>query len=234
MSANASMVIDRGLPTDNLNNTAGSDRANVAWAFRDYTPEDYWLVGDTFANTSAQSWAINSIRLWTTSPTATPSLWGGINGLTIGVVSASGVISSATYADLSSYQTPLDTYRDLKQIDFAVNILLAPGQTYNFFFDGTGNNQFVVPFVHASNAARSGSPQQGADDSMLAANVVGGSLISVETWTSLGNGWDKASDVNVQVFGTPVPEPSTYLAGVLLLLPFGINMMRGMRKNRAA
>ncbi len=29
---------------------------------------------------------------------------------------------------------------------------------------------------------------------------------------------------------TPVPEPSTYLAGALLLLPFGASMMRKLRK----
>ncbi|MGC3961034.1 MAG: hypothetical protein QM813_24815 [Verrucomicrobiota bacterium] len=33
---------------------------------------------------------------------------------------------------------------------------------------------------------------------------------------------------------TPVPEPSTYVAGALLLLPFGAHTLRVLRKNCAA
>ena len=33
---------------------------------------------------------------------------------------------------------------------------------------------------------------------------------------------------------TPVPEPTTMLAGALLLLPFGVSTLRFVRKNRAA
>jgi hypothetical protein len=32
----------------------------------------------------------------------------------------------------------------------------------------------------------------------------------------------------------PVPEPTTMVAGVLLLLPFGASTLRVLRKNRAA
>jgi hypothetical protein len=121
----------------------------------------------------------------------------------------------------------------MSQVDFTVNITLAPGQTYDFFLDGTGGN-YTIPFLHASNAALSGSPQDGADNLMLQANVIGGSINSVAPWTSLNNGWDKASDINVQVFGTPVPEPTTMIAGALLLLPFGASTLRMLRKSRKA
>lgn len=124
----------------------------------------------------------------------------------------------------------------MHQVDFAVNIVLAPGQTYDFFLDGSGSGDGTyVPFVHASNAALSGSPQDGADDTMLYAEVINGVVdpTSVGPWTSLGDGWDKASDVNVQVIGTPVPEPTTMIAGVLLLLPFGVSTARILRKGRA-
>ena len=33
---------------------------------------------------------------------------------------------------------------------------------------------------------------------------------------------------------TAVPEPSTYVAGALLLLPFGMSTIRSLRKNKAA
>lgn len=41
-------------------------------------------------------------------------------------------------------------------------------------------------------------------------------------------------DMMAQFVVTPVPEPTTMIAGVLLLLPFGASMLRILRKNRAA
>jgi len=237
MSASADLLVDRGLPTANLNNAAGADRSNVAWAFTEYTSPDYYVVGDTFQNTSSQAWAINQITLWTVGETDTAILWGGIAGGSIGLASTGSSIVPTTYANGALYQGTSGSYISMYQVNFAVNITLAPGQTYDFFLDGSGSGDgTVVPFVHASNAALSGSPQQGSDDSMLYAEVLNGVLdsTSIGTWSSDGDGWDKASDVNVQVLGTPVPEASTIFAGALLLLPFGASTLRILRKNRAA
>jgi hypothetical protein len=101
------------------------------------------------------------------------------------------------------------------QLDFQVNFSLLPGQTYNFFLDGTGNGQYVIPFAHASNKDLSGSTQQGSDDQMLRATVDSGVLnpATITSWSSKGYGWDKPSDLNVQVFGT-VPDAG----GTMLLL----------------
>ncbi len=211
-SAHATMLVDRGLPTTNLNNIAGPSRSNVAWVFGG-SPTDYWMVGDTFTNTGSQTWAIDTIRLWSVEATGSAALWGGIHGSTMGLLPGSGAVSNATYADGSSYQGDTGAYSAMYQLDFAVSVLLAPGQTYDFFLDGTGGS-YGIPFVHASNAPLSGSPQDGANGLMLYANVVGGTFnpLSVGTWSSFGpnGGWDKPSDVNVQVFGTAtVPEPPT-------------------------
>lgn len=214
------LLVDRGLPTANLNNAAGANRSNVAWASSGFTSNDYWMVGDTFTNTSTQTWIIDTVRMWTVGTTDSAILRGGLTGQSVGVISAT------TYGDAftSIYQGTSGSMLSMFQVDFAVNIVLAAGETYDFFLDGSGSagagQGTSIPFAHASNAALSGSPQDGADGQMLVANVVGGAVVgsSIETWTSLGNGWDKASDLNVQVFGNAVPEPATFaLAGLALL-----------------
>lgn len=217
----STLLVDRGLPTTNLNNSAGASRSNVAWTFGGNDPADYWMAGDTFKNTSSTTWKIDTVRMWTVEPTITgASLWGGLDGSAIAVVAGSGVIVPTTYVGGANYQGSSGRFRDMQQVDFNVNITLTAGQTYDFFLAGTGGT-YGAPFSHASNAALSGSPQDGADGSMLYANVVGGvfDLTSVGAWDSSvpGWGWDKSSDINVQVFGSVVPEPASLaLLGIAL------------------
>jgi len=221
-AAASALLVDRGLPTDNLNNAAGADRSNVSWAFSQYTSNDYWMVGDTFTNTSSQTWAITSIRMWTVGETDSAVLRGGLSGSTV------GVISDTTYGDAfnSIYQGTSGSFITMHQIDFAVNILLGAGETYDFFLDGSGSaaagQGTSIPFAHASNAALGGVPADGADDLMLYAEVVNGVVdtANIGSWSSAdpGMGWDKASDLNVQVFGNAVPEPASLALVSLALL----------------
>ena len=46
--------------------------------------------------------------------------------------------------------------------------------------------------------------------------------------------WTTVGPLNTANAPAPVPEPSTCVAGALLLLPFGASLIRKLRKNRAA
>jgi hypothetical protein len=131
------MLVDRGLPVANLNNAAGVNRSNVDWG----TESGVTLMGDTFANTSTSFWAISTIRVWTDGLVATPpenlALWGGVNGVgSFSLVSSAYVRTPTTYVGGSGYQASGGSFYDLFQVDFAVNVMLAPGQVFSFFLDG--------------------------------------------------------------------------------------------------
>lgn len=202
------LLFDRGLPAANLNNGAGADRSNVAWAFG-ADPAGSWLAGDDFKIGGSGAYLVDTIRIWSTSASGL-SVWFGAAGGTIEQLSAAPSISAVTYADGKSYQVASGSFLPLYQLDINLNRVLDGETTYQFFLDGT-NAPSVYPFIHASNAARSGSPQQGADDQMLYAFIPTGSGIATEvgTWNSRDDGWDKSSDANIQVYGAPVPEPAT-------------------------
>ena len=54
-----SLVFDRGLPTANLNNAAGANRSNVAWAF-----DGDYITGDDFSfGTVGEKWLLSLIHI---------------------------------------------------------------------------------------------------------------------------------------------------------------------------
>ena len=229
------MLFDRGLPTANLNLAAGTNESNVSWADTESstTPSQYYLPGDDFTLAGSGNYQAQTIRVWLAGgPTTGLSLLGGPAGGTIGTISTSYTTTSVKYADGTTYQGQSGTFYDLYQIDFAVNLNLAGGQKYDFFVNGpwtllTAPSTYANPFLHASNAALSGSTQQGADGAFQWLYVDGNSS-TVESWytgtgggtTGWGPGWDKNSDANVQVFGVPEPASLALLGlGGLLLMP---------------
>jgi hypothetical protein len=226
--ASADLLIDRGLPTSNLNNAAGSSRSNVAWADweNSNTPTEYWVNGDDVVLTNPGAYHIDTVRVWTTSST-------GLSLLAGSSLSNAGTFSSytstpVTYSNGSDYQGNTNTYQ-LYQLDFAINEDVTSGKYY-FFLDGPWvsyySGGYTNAFIHASNAALSGSPQQGADDVIQQLHIINGSVVGVDPWISTSGGaWDKTSDANVQVFGTQVPEPAT-----MLLLGLGLVGIAGIRR----
>lgn len=235
----ATVLFDRGLPTANLNNIAGSSRSNVAWADGETsaTPSPYYLPGDNFTLTSNAQ--VSDIRVWIVAPSTTYqptglSLLGGDAGGTISTISTTYTPTSVTYSNGKTYQGSSGSYRSIYQVDFTTNLNLAAGQTYDFFVNqpylpyGTA---YANAFLHASNAALSGSPQQGADGVFLWLEVNAG-VQTVQTWNSYPSAWDKSSDANVQVFGTPTPIPGSGLLAAVggLALIGGMALRRRMAK----
>lgn len=218
------LLIDRGLPTANLNNAAGADRSNVAWSDATY------LVGDS-AQISSDT-TLTKLRLWTIQSTTTafdyfnPASYQLFTGVgpsdysttNLTATAAALTITSVTYSGGSTYETP-SGFRPLLQLDFTLNLNVAAGEI--FFFSLGGTSAFT-PSLHASNAALSGSPQQEADDFIILWDKS-----DFSNWGGIqtgGSAWDKNSDINAQIWGTVVPEPSTYgmigaavLAGLVIL-----------------
>ena len=221
----SSVIFDRGLPSANLNNAAGANRSNVSWAFAD--PQ--YLTGDDFS-LPAGTWRIDSLTVWSpitaigsnqTIGTWSPNgitLYGGNNG--VSPLESSGAITGNAGANADVIFTPVNypdgttfyegqpTQWQLWQVTFTnLNWVVQGGQLYQFGVNGPD----AYWFNHASNAALSGTLQQGFDNQYLAFDMTnlaaGGTLLNSD-----GDGWDKSSDINVQITGEAVPEPLTMLA----------------------
>jgi hypothetical protein len=201
LASASSLLFDRGLPTANWNDSS-TVRSNVEWAFN-ADARGNWLAGDDFKIGGTGDYLVDTIRIWSSSTDGGFSLYFGEAGGTISKLSGSPVSSSTAYFDQG---WSAGTMYPLYQLDFNLNMVLSGSKTYQFFLDG---NPYA--FLQCSNAALSGSPQQGADNLMLAGYVDSSGVFNFDgAWNSLGNGWDKSSDANIQVFGAPVPEPGTF------------------------
>lgn len=240
------LAFDRGLPTANLNNAAGANRSNVAWAV-----DNTYVTGDNFTiGTRGQLWQIDKIRVWTATGLVSNTAYvlgndysnlslylgaatpGAVKlvatgTLKIGIAGTSNlniIGTRVSYGDplQPNYQGNSNTYQ-LWQIDFGFpnqqnpskRMLVQGGAMYNFAVDATARDQVNnYWFNHASNAPLSGSKQMGADNHYLAwpKNALGSAPIqcnsSVNTppMTACDGGWDKSSDINVQVFATLIAK----------------------------
>jgi hypothetical protein len=216
----ADLLVDRGLPTANLNDAAGASRSNVQWADNEATsdPATFYRPGDDFTIAGSGAYTVNTIRVWSTDNTGL-SLLGGLADGPITLQSSAFTSTPVTYVGGEGYQGNSGAFSQIYQIDFSVSIALNGGQTYQFFLDGPkvlydpldASKGYVDAFLHASDKDTSGSTQEGADDVFLWLAPDG----TVKTWFSgtgggtsgWGSGNNVNSDGNVQVFG--VPEPAT-------------------------
>lgn len=237
-SAFAAILVDRGLPTANLNNAAGSDRSNVTWASTNptgFTGDDFTIgaIGEKYLIDSLTVWGaqynplsldINNIWLYLGKTGNALSMieTGSVTGNT----NSNPKITHAyvTYSDNTGYEGNSGYFYPICQTTFSgLNYLVDGGVKYNF---GVKGDNFLW-WNHASNAALSGSTQQGSDDKYLEFDTA--NLSSVVEQDSNGNGWDKSSDINVKVTGNIVPEPATIIIWSLL---GGLGMVFARRLGR--
>jgi len=88
-----------------------------------------------------------------------------------------------------------------------------------------GGNQIGTSFT---------APGVGVWSEFTATFVAGSEPIAVLDLNTVPNGNDFALDDISLISLTAVPEPTTMIAGVLLLLPFGASTLRILRRNRVA
>jgi hypothetical protein len=220
VAAASPIIFDRGLPTANLNHAAGANRSNVAWADAGSTMS----IGDNF---SLAYWSvIDTVRVWVVTRDAnlpaanayTLLLGNDLGNSTVVSPAASSTsVSIATYSGGATYQATNGDMITIFQVDFAgLNLVVGPG-TLAFGITGPARSDLNTPFVHASNGPLSGSTQTGSDGVIYGFDSFGAMDIGNGwPWMSSISGWDKNSDINIQVFGS-VPEP-----GTLVLLAFAL------------
>lgn len=104
----------------------------------------------------------------------------------------------------------------------------------NISSSGTGGNANISGVINLSNINYDGV---NADLVELASDINGVATLSY-TFNSIVTLTDLTTEGGSAPFSgkisstTPVPEPTTIIAGALLLLPFGMGVFRSLRKNR--
>ena len=247
----AAIIFDRGLPnSNNVNNAAGANRSNISWLNQVFMGTNF-MVGDnidlSLTPNSAGQWLIDSISVWevantpvssatSSSPPAGSAPSAEFSSIRLFEGTAYGTLTpiSSTYSSQFvryqpaglNYQGSSGAYYPIYEITFSgLNLLVPAGANLGFAIDAVPNSSNTWA-IHASNAALSGTPQQGADNfyelycGSSATPGASSSSSYCELIDSNGNGFDKSSDINVQVTGTAVPEPATF--GLLGSALFGL------------
>lgn len=225
LAAGPAMVVDRGLPQANLNNVSGEYRSNIRWSLY----ESGFLGDDFSVGAAGESWVIDSIRVWTvpgvnaTDPEHLGDFYrdvrlyfgdadSGVTPLVTGLLSPGSDqnsnpnirISDATAAGVVPYDDFGSNMR-VWQIDFTqLNVKVQGGVKVRFGAWGLGRpvpnkvDKTYAWFNAASNAELANAKQDGADGEMLLFTS-GGKFKNA--FDGKGAGWDKSSDIDVQVFG---------------------------------
>lgn len=189
-----------------------------------------WITGDDFTiGATGELWVITKLSGWSVEGSPDDklgnwfqnvTLYGGpvdsaLSPLISGNLTVASNINSnpnithtpVQYVGGLDYQGSSGSYYQIWQHDFNIAWVVAGGEKYGFAADGLlKTGVFDYWFNHASNAALSGSLQQGADNLYLGWYRPD-DFPAPPFYCDSGNpttcgGWDKSSDINVQIFAT--------------------------------
>ena len=263
-SASASTIIfQRGLPSStNVNSAAGANQSNISWGNQSANGTVY-LVGDDIdlsqspVPNSTGSWSVDSISVFevantpiSTSTSTTPpaaalpqnefsslTLFEGTAYTTLTPISSTYTSQFVQYEPAGvNYEVGTDGFFPIYEITFSgLNLVVPANADLGFAIDAVPNDSNGF-FLHASNAALSGTEQDGADNfyENYCTNTSVPQGATSAAYCALidsnGDGWTKSSDINVVVTGAPssIPEPATFG-----LLGAGILAIVALRKRLA-
>jgi hypothetical protein len=232
VAADSVLAVDRGLPQSNLNNASGSARSNVRWGGdnQGFIGDDFTIgaPGERWVIDSIRAWAVpgyaevsaarlsdfyQDVRLYlgASSSDVTPVATAQLADGTDEVSNPNIRISEATGNGALLYDD-FGTQLRIWQIDFTnLNVPVRGGSKTRFGVWGMGrpvpgqDGKTHMWFNHGSNAALSGTRQDGADGVML---IFDGAGRADGTLRAEVKDWDKPSDINVQVFAHRAGAPA--------------------------
>lgn len=233
-TALADLLMDRGLPSTGVyaggSTPNWSQRSNISTG--DYDSKDpLWpanpswgppeVFGDDFTlPTAASFYQVTDVRVWLDPNNGAASYGAAFNNVSLMLGQGTGTSVNLSLASSTPTETDVTfpgTSYPLWQLDYAVNFTAAGGSGYSFAINpdgkpcnnasGNGESYFIAFLDCTMQGYSSGYPNDSADG-YVKDFFLNGTFCDTYTFPNVFS-VVRAGDVSVQVFGAPVPEPST-------------------------